>query len=159
MKERWKDVVGFEGIYEVSNLGTIRRLKNKRVLKPTRTKYQFVHLTKNKKAKICLIHRVVAMAFIPNPENLPEINHKDCDTHNNVATNLEWCDRKYNINYGDRTRKAMKKVCKPILCIEKNIVYKSLKEAAEKNGLQKSKLSNVCHGKRKTTGGYHWRFV
>lgn len=121
--------------------------------------YCAVSLSKGKKAKTYLVHRLVAQTFIPNPDNLPEINHKDCDGHNNRIDNLEWCDRAHNINYADRTLKAMKASEKKIICIETGVIYESGTKAAKALGLQKSKISLCCNGKRKTTGGLHWRFA
>lgn len=122
MKEVWKDIQGYEGLYQVSNLGRVRHLPytikwggklEHRPLKESNQHkntggYCIVVLSKNSKSKQFLIHRLVAQAFIPNPDNLPEVNHIDEDKTNNKVDNLEWCDRKYNINYGTRTERAVK---------------------------------------------------
>ena len=102
MKEIWKDIIGFEGIYEISNLGRIRRIKTGRILSTRRSDgwYITVTLYKDKKKYGKLLHRLVAETFVPNPYNLPEVNHIDEDKINNRADNLEFCDHKYNINYG-----------------------------------------------------------
>lgn len=108
--EKWKPIPGYEGLYEVSSYGRVRSLERyksnngglqlikEKILKPHNTKkgYLTVQLC-NKKFTV---HRLVAQAFIPNPDNLPMINHLDEDKTNNVADNLEWCDAKYNSNYG-----------------------------------------------------------
>lgn len=113
MKEIWKPINGFENKYEVSNLGRVRgkdryakgkggciRQWKGKILKPQiASGYAQVYLTIDGKQKWYKIHRLVAQAFLPNPNNLPIINHKDCDTLNNVVTNLEWCDAKYNTVY------------------------------------------------------------
>lgn len=116
MTEQWRPIEGYEGLYEVSNLGKVRsldridctgrRLKGK-ILIPLMMKngYLSVFLCKEGKAKHFLIHRLVAQAFILNPEGLKEINHKDEDKTNNLVDNLEYCDRKYNMNYGTRTER------------------------------------------------------
>ena len=109
MKEIWKDIIGFEGIYEISNLGRIRRIKTGRILSTRRSDgwYITVTLYKDKKRYGKSLHRLVAETFVPNPYNLPEVNHIDEDKINNRADNLEFCDRKYNVNYGtikDRIR-------------------------------------------------------
>ena len=109
MKEIWKDIIGFEGIYEISNLGRIRRIKNGRILSTRRSDgwYITVTLYKDKKRYGKLLHRLVSEAFIPNPDNLLEVNHRDEDKTNNRVDNLEFCDHKYNVNYGtikDRIR-------------------------------------------------------
>lgn len=104
INEQWRPVKGFEGLYEVSNLGRVKSLKygKEKILKPEKTKkgYLFVILYRNRKRKFFKVHRLVATAFLPNPEGLPEVNHRDEDKTNNVVSNIEWCDRRYNMNYG-----------------------------------------------------------
>ena len=102
MKEIWKDIIGFEGIYEISNLGRIRRIKTGRILSTRRSDgwYITVTLYKDKKRYGKSLHRLVAETFVPNPYNLPEVNHIDEDKINNRADNLEFCDHKYNMNFG-----------------------------------------------------------
>lgn len=109
MIEIWKDITGYEGLYQVSNLGRVKSTQyfhgtNERILKPisTHNGYFRVHLRKDGKLKTFKIHRLVAEAFIPNPDNLPQINHKDEDKTNNRVDNLEWCSARYNCNYGGR---------------------------------------------------------
>ena len=108
--EEWKSIPGYEGLYEVSNLGRVRSVERcdrfnrkivSKILKPNYVSgYLRVGMYKNKTFKYYLIHRLVAQAFLPNPDNLPEVNHKDEDKSNNRVDNLEWCDRSYNMNYG-----------------------------------------------------------
>lgn len=109
--EKWKSIPGYEGLYEVSSYGRVRSLERydrfnrkivSKLLKPSynTSGYYVVRLCNNGFMKSKLIHRLVAEAFIPNPDNLPMINHRDEDKTNNVADNLEWCDLKYNNNYG-----------------------------------------------------------
>lgn len=121
VKELWKPVVGFEGIYEVSNLGNVRSLdrvitycngikhKHKGKLltpkKNIKSGYLEVSLYKGKKGRSFRVNRLVALAFVPNPNNYPMVNHKDENILNNFANNLEWCTAKYNANYGNRARK------------------------------------------------------
>ena len=115
MKEIWKDVVGYEGYYKVSNLGNVYSFPRKHTKggllkgKPDKNNYLRVTLTKNSKQKLCGIHRLVAIAFLPNINNLPMINHKDENPKNNNVDNLEWCDAKYNNNYGTRNIKIGQK--------------------------------------------------
>ena len=110
-KEIWKDVVGYEGLYEVSNFGRVKNLDQLRmpqnafhkakILKPHLDKdgYPRIGMTKNKKRRNYTVHRIVARAFIPNPDNLPQINHKDGVPDNNHVDNLEWCTALYNIRH------------------------------------------------------------
>ena len=106
--EEWKDIEGYEGLYQVSNLGNVRALKfyhsrnNIHLLKPTVNKYGYcvVGLHKDKKVKQYRVHRLVAIAFLPNPDNLPYVNHIDCDKTNNSLTNLEWCTQSENVKHG-----------------------------------------------------------
>ena len=120
MIEIWKDIEGYEGLYEVSSYGRVRSLgqfvnhnfggyayRKGRILKPGLGSrgYLSVTLSKNGIQKQYTVHRLVAQAFIENPDNLPQVNHKDEDRTNNNVTNLEWCDAKYNVNYGNRLNK------------------------------------------------------
>ena len=113
MKEIWKDVVDFEGLYQVSNKGRIRSLKygKEKILKLVRTHngYLRICLIKNGEKKMCLVHRLVSQVFLPNPQNLPDVNHKNEDKTNNNVNNLEWCDKKYNSNYGTRNQRISEK--------------------------------------------------
>ena len=111
MIEEWRPVVRYEGLYEVSNTGQVRsldrfyyRLHKGKVLSPTKDRYGYLTVTLNcnGKSKTIKIHRLVAQAFLPNPDNLPQVNHKDEDKTNNNVTNLEWCTAKYNVNFGTR---------------------------------------------------------
>ena len=119
--EEWKSIPGYEGLYEVSNLGRVRsvdryvkylngmiHLHKGKVLSPgiRSDGYLQVSLCCNGKYKTIAVHRLVAQAFIENPDNLPEINHKDEDKTNNSVDNLEWCDRSYNNTYGTRQDKV-----------------------------------------------------
>lgn len=114
INEIWKDIEGYEGIYMISSKGRVKSLKfgKEKILKNLKNTcgYLFVSLCKNGKFKNYLIHRLVASAFIDNPNNLSQINHKDEDKTNNRIDNLEWCDSSYNINFGTRTEKIQKPV-------------------------------------------------
>ena len=120
IEEIWRDVVGFEGVYKVSSLGNVARVRNGslRQLKkcPAGGKhncdYLYVSLTHRDKVRFSSVHRLVAEAFIPNPEGLPQVNHKDEDKFNNCVDNLEWCTASYNNRYGTKIARgveAMKK--------------------------------------------------
>ena len=118
-EEIWRPIVGYEGLYEVSSYGRVRsldryvkgksyRLHKGKVLSPGKNSrgYLSIVLSYNGKHKVITVHRLVAEAFLPNPDNLPEINHKDEDKTNNRVDNLEFCDHKYNVNYGTRKDRA-----------------------------------------------------
>lgn len=115
MIEIWKDIPGYEGKYQVSNTGEIRSLKfgKIKILKQYTDKcgYNVLTLSENGKRKNHFVHRLVAMTFIPNPNNLPQVNHKDENKANNCVDNLEWCSRKYNMNYGTRNERASERMC------------------------------------------------
>ena len=111
--EVWRDVPGYEGKYQVSNTGQVRSLNymhtgKTKILKQDTSKrgYKRVILSKNGKVKAYSVHRLVAIAFIPNPNNWPQVNHKDENPANNFYKNLEWCTPKYNMNYGTRNERA-----------------------------------------------------
>ena len=114
MKEVWKDIQDYEGFYQVSNLGRIKSLGNsktrkEKILKPIYHKqYYQITLSKNNIRIQYRVHRLVAEAFIPNPDNLPQVNHKDENKLNNYVDNLEWCDALYNNNYKDKGKRISK---------------------------------------------------
>lgn len=168
-KEIWKPVVGYEGLYEVSNFGRVKALNYARrgkeeILKPILLKngYYMVNLSKNNKKKQCYVHRLAAQAFINNPDNMPCINHRDEDRTNNRVDNLEWCSYGYNINYGKRNEKHSEKMCMPVCkyTLDGEFVeeYKSAKDAGIKNGLWQGNISKVCNGIINKTGGFVWRY-
>lgn len=114
-KEIWKDIEGYEGKYQVSNIGNVRSLDYRHTGKIKRLKlntdksgYSRLRLYKEGKPEDYLVYRLVAQAFIPNPNNLPCVNHKDENPRNNCVWNLEWCTYSYNNNYGTRNEKASK---------------------------------------------------
>lgn len=141
MKEIWKDIKGYEGAYQVSNLGNVKSLKTNKNLYYTKSgrnrEYLKVLLVRNSKRKMVSIHRLVAEHFISNPNNYPCVNHKDECKNNNVWTNLEWCDEKYNANYG--TKKLKQKCSSIIYRLKKD--YKNEKEIIE----QAEKLKEMIY--------------
>ena len=154
--EVWRDVKGFEGFYKVSNKGNIfsvRRLNSRgnkcggRVLKPTYDKdgYLIVALYKNGVGKKKKIHRLVTEAFLPNPNNYPEVNHMDEIKDNNELSNLEWCDARYNVNYGTRIERVSKKVRAVNIKNGDVLTFKSTNEAGRK-GYDQSSVSASCRG-------------
>ena len=110
-KEVFKAIEGYEGLYEVSNLGNVKSLRRNKILKPGKrpTGYLVVNLRKDNQSHWLAIHRLVALAFIPNTENLPFINHKDEIKTNNCIDNLEWCTAKYNNTYGTSIQRRVEK--------------------------------------------------
>lgn len=158
--EVWRDIDGFDG-YQVSNLGNVRSLNyngtgNVRVLKPSLSGpnrgYKSISMQVADKVVRRNVHRLVAKAFIPNPKNLPEINHIDEDGTNNKVNNLEWCDRKYNLNYGSRTQKFSDSKSIPILQLnlDGTLVkeWKSQAEVCNQLKIDGGSLSHCLHGYR-----------
>lgn len=176
MQEIWKPIVGFEGYYEVSSFGNVRsvdryvvnnkglRLIKGQIIKQTKQKngYLYVGLYKKQKHKLIRVHRLVAEAFIPNPNNLPFINHRDENPLNNIVENLEWCTPKYNINYGTcierRCNKKQKLVLQYTLDGEFVKEWQSLKEIECELGIKQYNISRCCNGKRKSACGYVFKF-
>ena len=161
MKEIWKDCKGYEGLYQVSNLGRVWNVKLQKYLKGSYNKdgYHQVYLTaKNGKRKTESVHRLVALAFLSNPNNLPQVNHKDENKGNNCVDNLEWCNAKYNANHGTRNKRISKANSIPVYCFELDKIFYGTREAERELGINHSSISKACKGKQKTTGGYHWEY-
>lgn len=163
MKEEWKDIPDYEGIYQVSNLGKIRNKKGNRKLTLRKDGYLHIPLTKSGKTKYYLVHRLVAQAFISNENNYKEINHKDENKINNCADNLEWCNRSYNINYGTANLKRAKTHYVKINQYTKNgdfiKQWNCISEASRVLKIKMPHIIRVCRGGRKTTGNYIFRYV
>lgn len=147
MKEIWKDIKGYEGLYWVSDMGHVKN-RHGRTLKPEiRRGYYSVDLCKNGKRKKCHIHRLVAKAFLPNPNNLPMINHKDEDKLNNNADNLEWCDNTYNSQYPNDLS---------VYCFDLDEVFSSASEASVHTGVCRTSIVKCCNHKLHQAGGMLW---
>lgn len=188
MEEIWKDISGCEGKYQVSNFGRIKSLKDKygnyreKILKGSKDKdgYLIVSLYKEGKMNNFKVHRLVAQTFIDNPNKYPCVNHKDENPANNNVENLEWCTHKYNTNYGtciqrrkantdykEVGRKSAEKLLnrkdqsKIVLQFTKdNVFVREWESTAEcgRNGFYSSAVSKCCIGKRKTCGGFIWKY-
>lgn len=182
--EEWRPVVGYEGLYEVSNLGRVKSLdrvvnckgnstvvKQSKVLKWDigRKGYARVTLSKENKVKRYLVHRLVAEVFLPNPKNLPEVNHKDEKKTNNAVWNLEWCDKSYNCTYNGGTQRRMKTRRdrgtaktdpKPVVGVSEKdgsvIRFDSIMDAT-RAGFRN--VCQVCQGIRPRAGGYKWFYA
>lgn len=165
LKEVWKDIEGYEGRYQVSNLGRVKRVITGRILKSGKNRggYLYVNLCKNGKYKTHKIHRQVAQAFIPNPENKPEINHIDEDKSNNVISNLEWSTRKENVNHGTRNERSSRKQSISIIAINlktgESRKFYGTNECARQLGLNQSSITSVLKGRNKQTGGYIFEYA
>ena len=178
MQETWIKVKGFE-LYSVSDQGNVRNDKTGCILKGGLDTYGYpqVILCKNGSRYGRKVHRLVAEAFIPNPDNKPQINHVDGNKQNNAASNLEFCTNqenqthfwRYLNNEQNRVNRSNSHKgkgllsdnpnAKSVIRLEDGKVFKTLKEAALETGIRYTDISQVCNGKRKTSGGYHWSFV
>lgn len=188
--EIWKDIPGFEGIYLVSNYGRVKRLplgkqwpyrrthNNIRKLKVSKEGYYVVNLSKDNKVKWFGVHRLVAMAFIPNPLNLPWINHKNENKLDNHVDNLEWCDARYNTCYGsgrdkqrisrrlsdpiNNSRKIVgEKLSKPVAMLDENgivRVFPSITNAMKETGVAGGTIIKQCKGVAKSRRKTYWRY-
>lgn len=177
--EIYKPIKDFED-YEISNEGNVKSNISNKILKPRLNKsgYYYIALYKNKKQYNKKAHRLVAEAFLSNPLDLPYVNHKDENKQNNRVwinddgsvdyekSNLEWCDAKYNSNYGTRTERQSAKMknypsmSKAVVAVKNGVVvmvFPSTQEA-ERNGFNHQHVSECCRGLRRTCGGYQWFF-
>lgn len=182
MTELWKDIKGYEGLYQVSNMGRVRSLNYQghgetRVIVPKQNNRGrlWFDLWKNGKGKPMLAHRLVAIAFIPNPLDLPEINHIDENPKNNVVENLEWCTRAENINkwlsnhpktrsevkrysgkYQKRSHLVVDQITKSGELVRR---WANSNTVAKETGMSDWSISECCRGNRKTAYGYIWRYA
>lgn len=167
--EEWRPIVGYTN-YEVSSLGRVRSLgidkyHPSKILKPwfSNKGYPLVDLHLNGKRIHKLVSRLVGEAFIPNPKNLPFINHKDENPKNNRVDNLEWCDAKYNANYGTAIERQRQKVIKAVICTYlktgEKIKYPSLTEAEKVTGVNRSKIWGCCNGVFSQSHGFTFEYA
>lgn len=184
--EIWKDIEGYEGLYQVSNLGRVKSLKFNKIKILSQgisgSGYKIASLSKENQRKIFLVHRLVAMVFIKNPNNYPCINHKDENKLNNLANNLEWCTHRYNCNYKNHNKNLSKSLkssekiknkklsekhkknisksikgnknprARKILCITTGEIFSYIEEVEEKYNIKTSGISACCRGDRKSAG-------
>lgn len=175
-KEVWKDISGYEGIYQISNYGRIkslsrfdtigRRIQGKMLKVQTNADGYFkITLCHKSDKKTFLVHRLVALHFIPNPFKLPEVNHKDVNVANNYAENLEWCDRLYNANYDNAHLKTAEKNKKAVIQMDLDGKFikrwSSIKEATEAVKIPDTNIKACCKKEkyRHTAGGYKWKYA
>lgn len=183
MEEIWKDIPGYEGIYQVSNLGNVKSLNYLKrgysqnlKFKTNNQGYYWVQLWNNGNYENKLVHRIVAETFIKNPFNLPIINHKDENPRNCNVKNLEWCDHKYNVNYSIKLHperknnpRGKRRKYSPYVYTQGIIQlslsgefvnkYSSISECVRQNGYNNWSIRQCCVGERKTAYGYKWRFA
>lgn len=170
-QEIWKSVRGYESFYKVSNLGRVMALPNHRhpkpiILKPQingKAGYYLVFLQHKGISKGFLVHRLVAEAFIPNPDGYKEVNHRDENKANNSADNLEWCSRKYNVNYGNRNARITGRKGYKVFQYTKDMVfirsYPSTRAVERELGYCQPFISKCCRGKVKDAYGYIWSYT
>ena len=168
--EQWKAISGYEGLYEVSDLGRVKSLGNdksrkEKILKPQKDThgYLFVDLYKDGQKKMSLVHRLVSEAFIPNSQGLDTVNHKDEVKTNNTVTNLEWMSKRDNINYGTHNKRMAEALSKQVKMFDKKTgelleTFPSTMEAERVTGIDQSSISKCCNGKYKSAGGYMWKY-
>lgn len=173
MEEIWKDVEGYEGFYQVSNMGRVRSIERRlndgriyggRILeqKQVRNGYMQVHVSKDNKGKYLSVHRLVARAFVPGFVEGADVNHKDEDKTNNRVDNLEWCSHSYNSQYGHRNDTMVEQRSLEVVMMSEDgstiREFPSLREAARASGVSAAHICQVCKGERKKAGGYRWKY-
>lgn len=169
--EVWKDIPGYEGFYQVSNLGAVKSLDRicrngkrykGRVLKqvPDGAGYLQVFLCKDTKPKRFYVHRIVATVFIENPENKAQVNHLDeTKKWDNRVENLAWTTPKENANWGTRNERSNRKRSRPVVCVELNKTFESMTLAAKAIDQRTTNIWLVVNKPDRTAGGYHWRYA
>lgn len=182
MEEIWKDIPEYEGLYQVSNIGNVKSLNWKNQgyeknlwLKPHKNGYLQVELAKGGTKKCFVVHRLVAIAFIPNPQGYPQVNHKDENKRNNCAENLEWCNASYNAIYSMKRRGVVLKekrvpqrknsshsnqsIIQMTLSGETVKTWENSRTIFLETGMSDWSISECCRGNRKTAYGYKWQYA
>ena len=161
--EEWRDVVGYEGCYQVSSMGRVKSFKwnKERFLKPSMDKdgYLLVTLCAGGKPKTLKVHRLVCEAFHENPDNKPQVNHINEDKTDNRACNLEWCTCKQNVNHGSRNERVSKPVGQYSLDGKLIKLWPSTMEAGRQTGFSQGYISLAANGKYKQAYECIWRYV
>lgn len=159
------DIEGYEGLYAVTSCGRVWSYKRNKFLKPYKEHrgYLRVDLMKDGVNTHHKIHRLVAKAYIQNPNNLKQVNHKDENKENNIVNNLEWCTNYYNSHYGTKNHrigmanKNHPSFSKKVFCVELDQTFESISEATRKTGVSVSQISRCCNGIYKSAGKLHWK--
>ena len=148
-----KDIRGYENEYAITEDGKVWSYKVNRFLATgtDRDGYERVRLRKCGKEKSCTVHRLVSEAYLPNPDNLPEVNHIDENKLNNNINNLEWCTRQQNCKHSAHQK------YKPVYCVELDTIYESIGAAINYTGAKQ--ITACLNGRQNTAGGYHWRYA
>ena len=154
-----KDIKNYEGLYAITSCGKVWSYRSQKFLKPFDTGHGYLQviLRKDGQNKHFRIHRLVAEAYIPNPENKEEVNHIDEVRSHNWVGNLEWTTSSENKRHSPQTGKL--KLFTKIRCVETGVIYSDGQAAADAIGIHRQGIQNVLHGKQKTAGGYHWERV
>lgn len=173
-EEIWKDIKGYDGLYQVSSFGRIKRIEKEiivitphkgtytkiwkgKILKPINGIYLCVDLCKNNQTKRYSIHRLVAKMFIPNIKNKPQVNHIDGNKHNNNISNLEWVSSSENAIHAYKVLKRVPPRNVSIICIETGKKYNKMLDAQKETGILITSICNNLSGRSKHAGGFHWK--
>lgn len=173
----WKDIEEYSGKYEVNKNGDVRNKLTRKILKQQKTRfgYMTVKLFENNHGKEYRVHRLVAVAFLPNERNKPCVHHIDHDKTNNHVSNLEWCTHKENSQHDvkdgkrvingvwlERIRESRKPMYKPVIGVSKltgEAIYFENMRKVRSIGISPGDVSKCCKGKKKSAGGYKWSYV
>lgn len=160
-EKEWKEIKGYEGLYWVDKNGNIKNKKGLMLKQALNTSgYRYVRLCRPiKQYKWVFPHRLVAQAFVPNPDNKPDVNHKDGNKLNNNADNLEWATKHENHVHRVYALRHSNKLPKKVKCVETGKVYESMNLASADIGINSGGICSVLHGKKQTAGGFHWVFA